>query len=303
MLSEVFYWLLNMSISASIAGCIILLLSRIHKIPRRVIKALWVIPFLRMWIPVGVNSKFSLMSQIAKLTTRSVTVYKGYTELSMTNSVMMADTYFPITFKVSVLEDVYRIAGMVWIIIAGALLAAFGAVYVVTKREIKDAHHLRDNIYLSSKTASPAAYGILRAKIVIPKFYDEKDYRYILLHENAHIRKKDNLWRAMGVVTASLHWFNPLSWLFLKAYFQNLELACDEAVLSQCKEEEKKEYAASLLNCAESKNLYASAFGGAKMRTRIDRILSYKKLSFFSTVCFLLLSVFIAYALLTNAVS
>ena len=68
-------------------------------------------------------------------------------------------------------------------------------------------------------------------------------------------------------------------------------------------EEEKKEYAASLLNCAESKNLYASAFGGAKMRTRIDRILSYKKLSFFSTVCFLLLSVFIAYALLTNAVS
>ena len=50
MLAEIFYWLFNMSIAASVTGCVLLLLRRIRWIPRRVTAALWAIPFLRMWI-------------------------------------------------------------------------------------------------------------------------------------------------------------------------------------------------------------------------------------------------------------
>ena len=118
---------------------------------------------------------------------------------------------------------------------------------------------------------------------------------------NYHIRRLDNLWRLAGFLTAAVHWFNPLSWIFLKAFLADLELACDEAVTAKYSEDERREYALDLLNCVQSKSLFVSAFGGAKVRTRIESILSYKKMTAFSAVGFGLLIIIIIYTLLTNA--
>lgn len=299
--SEVFYWLLNMSISASIAGVAVLFLSRLRRIPRRLVNCLWLVPFLRMWCPVGMNSKYSLMSLISRLTTKTVTVYSGAADFSMTNHVMAADTYFPVTYKENLLENVFSVATVVWLVIALALLIAMVIVYAVTKSELKDAQHLYQNVYISDKITTPAVYGIIREKIILPKVYRADDLKFILLHEQTHIKRKDNLLRVIAIVTACVHWFNPLAWLFLKSFLANMELACDEAVLRRCKEHERKSYALVLLNCAESKSLYASAFGGAKVRVRIDRILSYKRLSILSAIGFAVLSVAVGYVLLTNA--
>jgi len=71
-------------------------------------------------------------------------------------------------------------------------------------------------------------------------------------HESAHIYRKDNLWRIIAVISASVHWFNPLIWLFLKKFLEDTELACDEQVLANCGEDEKKAYAMALVDCAES---------------------------------------------------
>lgn len=300
MLSEIFYWLLNMSISATIVGIIILILGKIRKIPRRIVCVLWVIPFLRMWIPVGINSKFSLMTFISRYTTKTVTVYEKIPELTATNCVMAADSYFPMTYKINILEDIFRIAFIVWLVVAAVLIFTTFLLYRITMSELKDAKHIRGNIYLSDKVNSPAAYGIIREKIIMPKMYKDDDLRFILLHEKTHIVRKDNLWRVVGIVTACVHWFNPLSWLFLKDFLASLEYACDEAVLKICGEEEKKNYAMTLVNCVQSKSLYASAFGGAKVRVRIENILSYKKLSLLSIIGFGLLAIMIGYVLLTN---
>jgi beta-lactamase regulating signal transducer with metallopeptidase domain len=78
-------------------------------------------------------------------------------------------------------------------------------------------------------------------------------------------------------------------------------MACDEKVLSKCNDEQKKEYALALIGCAESKSAFVSAFGGAKIRKRINNILSYKKLTWISCVGFGALIAVIAYVLLTNA--
>ncbi len=289
-----------MSISATIVGIIVMLLGKIRKLPRRIVCLLWVIPFLRMWVPVGINSKFSLMTFISRYTTRTVTIYEKLPELTATNCVMAADSYFPITYKVNILEDVFRIAFIVWLVVAAVLILTTILLYRITMSELKDAKHIRDDVYLSDKVNSPATYGIIREKIIIPKMYKDEDLRFILLHERTHITRKDNLWRVVGIVTASVHWFNPLSWLFLKEFLASLEYACDEAVLKICGEEEKKNYAITLVNCAQSKSLYASAFGGAKVRGRIENILSYKKLSLLSTIGFGLLAIMIGYVLLTN---
>ena len=83
---------------------------------------------------------------------------------------------------------------------------------------------------------------------------------------------------------------------------EDMELSCDEKVLGGLDEREKKAYAAALVDCAESRTVFASAFGGAKIHQRIRHILSYKKLSLFSALCFIVLAAAIAYALLTNGI-
>lgn len=300
MLAEIFYWFLNMSISGTIVGMVIYLLSKIRQIPRNIICILWAVSFFRMWIPFGISSKFSFMTILSKLSVNVVVFYKNYFSMSMLNHVQSAEQYFPITYKSEMLENVFQIASVIWLLLAVLLGIVLTRNYIVTKRELKDAWHLQENIYISDKLSSPAVYGIFQAKILLPQVYDEADMKYILLHEKAHIRRKDNLWRIVVIMTACVHWFNPFSWLFLKMFLENMELACDEAVLKQCAEEEKKEYATTLLNCAESRNFWVSAFGGAKMKVRIGRILSYKKLSVFAGVAFVVFAVIVGYVLLTN---
>ncbi len=310
MLTGFFYWLFNMSISAAIVGIFVLLLSKIRRIPRRIVHLLWAIPLLRMWIPVGMKSRYSFLSIFTRITTKtvvvsvpvSVPVFDGRPFFTCMNSVRAVNGYFPLTYKVDLVEKVFQVAGIVWIAVAAALLVGVLIFYRLSLWEIEDARPLRDNIYLSDKVTTPAVYGIFRSRIVLPREYEPDELKFILLHENAHIRRRDNLWRMVAIVTACVHWFNPMSWLFLRAFLVNTELACDEAVLRSCGDAEKKNYASALLDQAESRSVYASAFGGAKLRVRIERILSYRKMSVFATVSFAILAVVIAYILLTNAV-
>lgn len=303
MLQEVFYWIFNMSITAALTGVLIMLVRLIKKIPRRLTVFLWVIPFLRMTFPFGLNSPYSLMSLLSKITTKTVVVYQPTDDVafSMMNSVMAADTYFPITYKVNILENIFRVAAVIWIIVSLAILLMLVVTYFTTIYEIKDSTHLRDNVYLSEKIISPAVYGIVKPKIILPASYKDRDVDLVILHEKTHIRSFDNLWRIIAFVVGAVHWFNPLCWLFLKGFLTDLELSCDERVLTKLGPNRAKEYALSLLESRQGTTVFASAFGGAKIRTRIENILSFKKLTWLSFTVFVALIGVIFYVLLTNA--
>lgn len=299
MAGEIFYWVFNMSIAASLSGVIVLLIGRIRKLPRRFACVLFVIPFIRMWIPVGLGSKYGLLSLISRFTTRSVAFYGS--SFTTTNYIMAANSYFPITYKANVLENVFKISFYVWAVTAAALLIALFILYGATMRQLKNAKHLKDDVYISEYIDSPALYGIIKPRIILPASYEEKELDFVLLHERTHKKRGDNLWRMLAFITASVHWFNPLAWVLLRSYLSAAELACDEAVLAKCGEERKKAYALALVSSEEKKTFFASAFGGAKIRVRIENILSYKKLSALSAVGFTALVLVIMYTLLTNA--
>ena len=303
MLQEVFYWIFNMSITATITGGLIMLVRLIKKIPRRVTVFLWIIPFLRMAFPFGLNSPYSLMSLLSQVTTKTIVVYQPTDDLafSMMNSIMAADTYFPITYKVNVLENIFSVASVIWIIVSLAILLMLVVTYFTTIYEIRDSTHLRDNIYLSEKIISPAVYGIVNPKIILPTYYKNRDVDLIILHEKAHIRTFDNMWRIIAFLIVAVHWFNPLCWLFLKKFLADLELSCDERVLAKLGADRAKDYASSLLESRQGTTVFASAFGGAKIRTRIENILSFKKLTWLSFTVFVALIGVIFYVLLTNA--
>ena len=306
MSGEIFYWLFNMSLAASVSGLIVLGLRTIPRLPRRAACWLWLIPMVRMWLPFGMGSRWSLMSLISKLTTRTVVVWeRGDLSFSYTNVVMAADSYFPVTYRVNLLQDLFEVAFVIWLAVATAILMTLCVLYAATKRELRDATPLYWNIYLSDKVSSPALYGILRPRIVLPRGWEEReDLTMILVHEQAHARHMDNLWRVVAFVTAAVHWFNPLAWIFLRFALADLELFCDERVLRRMGIEERRAYARALVESAQAKQertVFASAFGGAHIRVRLAHILSYRRLSFLSSVFAVLLVLAIAWMLLTNA--
>ena len=303
MLQEVFYWIFNMSITASITGLLIMLIRLLKKIPKRIAVFLWVIPFLRMSFPFGLNSHYSLMTLLSKFATKTVVVYQliDNMDVSTTNCVTAAKTYFPITYEVNILENIFSVASVIWIIVSLVILIMLAVIYFKTIYDVKDSKHLKDNIYLSKKVISPAVYGIVKQKIILPESYNNKDIDLVILHEKTHIRSADNLWRVMAFVIVSFHWFNPICWLFLKAFLTDLELSCDERVLKKLGDNRAKEYALSLLESNQKTTVFASAFGGAKLRKRIENILSFKKLTWFSSIVFVALMGIIFYVLLTNA--
>lgn len=303
MLQEVFYWIFNMSITAAFTGLLVMLVRQVKRIPRRLAAFLWIIPFLRMTVPLGLDSPYSLMTLLSKVTTKSIVVFQPTEDLSfsMMNSVMAANSYFPITYKVNLLESIFRVASVIWAIVALAILLMLTAVYFTTLHEIKDSTRLRENIFLSEKVTSAAVYGFLRPRIVLPSPCQEKHAELVIQHEQAHIRGLDNLWRMLAFLAAAVHWFNPFSWIFLKAFLADLELSCDERVLVKLGADRAKEYASALLDCKQGAAVFASAFGGASIRTRIENILSFRKLTWFSLAVFSALISVICYVLLTNA--
>ena len=303
MLQDIFYWVFNMSITAAITGMLVVLIRSVRRIPRRMTVLLWAIPFLRLTVPIGLNSPYSLMTLLSRYATKTVVVYQPANDVSfsMMNSVMAADSYFPITYKVDLLEQVFGIASVVWIIGFLVIALTLGVLYVTTLHEMKDAQCFRDNIYVSEKITSPAVYGIFKPKIILPEAYADRNLELVLLHEQTHIRRGDNLWRMLAFLIVAAHWFNPLAWVFLKLYLADLELSCDECVLVELGDRRAKEYAHFLLDSKASANIFASAFGGAKVRTRIENILSFQKMTWFSLTVFLGLIAALFYVLLTNA--
>ncbi len=299
MLHEIFYWVLNMSILAALTGLPVLLLRCIRKIPRRISVLLWLAPFLRMSLPVGLSSRFSLMSLLSGMS-KSIVVHESahHTSWSVMNITQAAESYFPIAYKAAAMEKVFTWAGTVWLIVFLAILLTLGAVYAATLRELREAVE-RDGIFYSDRITAPAVYGILRPRILLPNPCEEGELPYVLLHERMHVRRRDNLWRLLAAALTAMHWFNPFAWVFLKKLLTDLELACDECVLSS-PGVKAKTYARALLNYQSDTNAFVSAFGGATIRTRIENILFFRRMTWISAAGFMLLLCAILFVLLTN---
>ena len=131
MRQEVFYWIFNMSITAALTGALIMLVRLIKKFPRRLAVFLWIIPFMRMTIPFGLNSPYSLMSLLSKITTKTIVVYQPTDNIafSYTNSIMAANSYFPITYKANIFENIFSVASVVWIIGTVSILLTLAVTY------------------------------------------------------------------------------------------------------------------------------------------------------------------------------
>ena len=301
-LHEWFYWLLNMSIAGTITGLIVWGIGRWKRVPRRLAHGLWLLPLMRLWLPVSFKSPLSIYSLLPEGAIVSVP-HMGFVEdLSGWNSLHLALTYNPVTYRTDTLHTVFTAASIIWAVAAAALLLAMLLAYLRSKWETRGAQRLRLGVYVSDRIEAPAVYGVIDPKILLPRAAaDSPGLEMIIAHEQAHIRRRDNLWRIIAIVTACVHWFNPCAWLMLRAFLRETETACDESVISRLSPAERAAYAHTLLDAAESRLAFASPLGGGVLRSRIGRIVSFRRLTLTGLLGCLALAAALAIALLTNA--
>jgi len=80
----------------------------------------------------------------------------------------------------------------------------------------------------------PVVGGVLRAAVFLPVGFEVQpgaERRIILLHELAHIRRRDAAVSLAVELASAVFWFNPLVWLAARRSARNQELAADGCVL------------------------------------------------------------------------
>ncbi len=144
------------------------------------------------------------------------------------------------------------------------------------------------NLYTCSSIHSPALYGILRPVILLPdrffEVYSDQDQSHILLHELAHLKRRDSLWNLWTTLIQVLHWPNPIVWYALHRIRGDRELATDDLVLRRTTLNNPADYGETILKALQAlpkKKLAPGLIGIAEdhqhLTRRFDRIARFER--------------------------
>lgn len=136
------------------------------------------------------------------------------------------------------------------------------------------------DVWVCDTVEAPFLLGILRPRIYLPSGIEVEWLESILAHERVHIRRKDHWWKLLGYLLRTVYWFHPLVWAAHFLFCKDLELACDEKVVSGMNLAGRKAYSHALLACGMHRKTvfsYPLAFGEVGIRERVRNVLHYRK--------------------------
>lgn len=263
--------------------CVILIRFLLKKAPKKYSYFLWIIVAFRLMCPITIDSVFSVFN-IEKVITPMVENETFISDvLTYTQPLYYENrTYEYINASLGPAAD--PIKGYLpnyffwWFAVLALIFVCIITSYFDVKDRVKESIRIKENIYESDKIQSPFVFGIIFPKIYIPKGMDEKTKEIVLKHERYHIQRKDHLFRLLSLCITAIYWFNPFVWLAYQLFIEDMEMSCDEHVLSEMNE--NKTYSYALLSMASNQILSMPkplAFGEKSISKRIKNILKWKE--------------------------
>lgn len=183
-------------------------------------------------------------------------------------------------------KDIWKVAELIWLLgVLGLGIYHLAAAYHFSRNlsgRTRTAWKKRERIAEIEGLPTPFLWGLFHPVIYLPAGMDTEEKIYIVSHENFHRKRKDHLAKLLIFAVTILHWFNPFAWLAYSLCCRDMEISCDEAVLSKSKRNIRKAYAESLLKYAARQNGYRMTpltFGEPSLKSRIQNVLRYRKKS------------------------
>ncbi len=319
--SEIFLWFFNRAVAASwLILAVVVLRLLLKKAPKWITCALWGICALRLVLPFSLQSVLSLIPSAQTVVPESI-----YTQSPQIDSGIPAidnnvNEYFVqgtmpivpdsapetiITNEPTAAFNLVSVLFIVWVIGILALLIYAVVSYVKLKRCVKGASMLEKGVFESAGVSSPFILGIFNPKIYLPLNMDEETKTYVLSHERAHLSRGDHILKLLGFVILSLYWFSPLVWVAYILFCRDIELACDEKVVSKLEKNSRADYAQALLSCATQKRTFSAcpiAFGEVSIKDRVKSALNYKKPMLWVIIAAVITTVAVAVCFLTDPI-
>lgn len=137
---------------------------------------------------------------------------------------------------------------------------------------------------LAPDTVSAMTWGMFHPVVLLPHDvhrWSPERQEAVLLHELAHVRRRDFASQLLAEFVCALYWFNPLAWLGARAMREVAESAADDLVVNSGVK--ASEYASQLLQLAaelgQRSRTYArvgvSAMNQSNIENRLKSVLSH----------------------------
>lgn len=100
-------------------------------------------------------------------------------------------------------------------------------------RQLGIVHHVA--LFIHNDTTIPVVWGILRCHLLLPaaaQHWSGEQLRSVLLHELAHVKRRDTMAQLLTQIACALYWFNPMVWFAAWRLGVERERACDDLVLA-----------------------------------------------------------------------
>ena len=129
----------------------------------------------------------------------------------------------------------------------------------------------------------PITWGLFRPVILLPfnaLFWPRERMQAVLLHETAHIARRDSISQMISMIACALYWPNPLVWMASRALRNEAEFAADDAVIASGMR--PSSYAGELLQLASEFRSREPALAGmplfmaapSALETRVKSVLA-----------------------------
>ena len=310
-LMDSFRDVLDVSITSGIVILFVILVRLfLKKAPKIFSYALWGIVLLRLLVPVSIESPVSVVPQQSAFSA-AVSVDQMLPEMEFETpadhayNIWQAENTLPAEPAVQVSGAVDPITYLTIGWLLGMLLMLLHSIvsYGKLRKKVRIALPLQKNIFIADDIHTPFVMGIFHPTIFLPGSLEETERRYIVAHERHHIRRGDHIFKALGFLALTIHWFNPLVWLAFVLAGRDMEMSCDEAVIRKLGAHIRADYSASLLNLATGHRLFSItplAFGEGDPTGRVRNLANWKKPAVWVIVICIVLCAVLAVCLLTD---